>query len=171
MTTRSDATAATLEIRPVTIDDLEALIEVYLDTARHHDDIDAEVFHVPERDDIARRLTRRIKGRGETGEYVAAMIGDVMVGSASVDVADLPSAGNMARAVPTAEFGVSVIEGWRGRGIGRALIEHCERWAVDHGIERMILTASTANEGALRLYHAMGYRDFDIVMLKSLVGE
>ena len=55
------------------------------------------------------------------------MIDDVMVGSASVDIADPPSAGNMVRAVPTAEFGVSVVEGWRGRGIGRALIEHLER--------------------------------------------
>ena len=77
------------------------------------------MFHIPDRDAIAVRLRRRIEGRGESGEYVAAMIGDVMVGSASVDVADPPSAGNMARAVPTAEFGVSVVEGWRGHGIGQ----------------------------------------------------
>ena len=168
MTTRSEAGASTVEIRPVTLDDLEVLIDIYLDTARHHAAIDPEVFHIPDRAAIAVRLRRRIEGRGESGEYVAAMIGDVMVGSASVDVADPPSAGNMARAVPTAEFGVSVVEGWRGHGIGKALIEHLERWAADHGIERMILTVSEANEGAIRLYHALGYRDFDRMMLKSL---
>ena len=43
-------------------------------------------------------------------------------------------------------------------------------WAREHGIERMILTVSTENEGAIRLYHAMGYRDFDLVMLKRLDG-
>ena len=157
-----------MTIRPVTLDDLEVLIDIYLDTARHHAAIDPEVFQVPDRDAIAVRLRRRIDGRGESGEYVAAMIGDVMVGSASVDIADPPSPGNMARAVPTAEFGVSVVEGYRGRGIGRALIEHLEGWAADHGVERMILTVSTENEGAIRLYHAMGYRDFDLVMLKRL---
>ena len=41
-------------------------------------------------------------------------------------------------------------------------------WAREHGIERMILTVSTENEGAIRLYHSMGYRDFDLVMLKRL---
>ena len=157
-----------VEIRPVTPDDLETLIDIYLDTVVHHAAIDPEVFHVPARDEIAVRLRRRLDGRGETGEYVAAMIGDVMVGSASVDIADPPSAGNMMRAVPTAEFGVSVVEGWRGHGIGRALIEHVERWAAEHGIERMILNVSEANEGAIRLYHDMGYRDYDRAMLKRL---
>jgi GNAT superfamily N-acetyltransferase len=170
LTTRPESEAQTLEIRPVTLDDLDVLIEIYLDTARHHAAIDPEVFHVPDREAIEARLRRRIEGRGMTGEYVAAMIGDRMVGSASVDVEGPPSAGNMARAVPTAEFGVSVVEGWRGHGIGRRLIEHCERWAADHGIERMILTVSTENEGAIRLYHSMGYRDFDLVMLKDLAS-
>jgi len=157
-----------VHIRPVTIDDLEVLIDIYLDTARHHAAIDPEVYAVPERADIAVRLRRRIEGRGKTGEYVAAMIDGVMVGSASVDLADPPSTGNMVHAVPTAEFGVSVLDGWRGRGIGRALIDYLERWAADHGVERMILNVSEANEGAIRLYHDLGYRDYDRSMLKRL---
>jgi GNAT superfamily N-acetyltransferase len=161
-------TSSVVEIRPVTIDDLEVLIDVYLDTARHHAALDPEVYSVPDRADVGARLRRRIDGRGVTGEYVAAMIDDVMVGSASVDIADPPSAGNMVRAVPSAEFGVSVVEGWRGHGIGRALIQHLERWAADHGIERMVLNVSAANEGAIRLYHDMGYRDYDRGMLKGL---
>ena len=155
-------------MRPVTIDDLEVLVDIYLDTARHHAAIDPEVYAVPPRDAIAARLQGRIEGRGVTGEYVAAMIGDEMVGSASVDIADPPSTGNMIRGVPTAEFGVSVLAAWRGRGIGRAMIEHLERWAADHGIERMVLNVSEANEGAIRLYHELGYRDYDRAMLKNL---
>jgi GNAT superfamily N-acetyltransferase len=157
-----------LEIRPVTPDDLEVLIDIYLETAVHHAAIDPEVFHVPAREDIAVRLTRRIEGRGVTGEYVAAMIGDEMVGSASVDIADPPAPGNMLRAVPTAEFGVSVLDGWRGHGIGRAMIAHLEHWAAERGIKRMILNVSEANEGAIRLYHDLGYRDYDRSMLKRL---
>ena len=63
---------------------------------------------------------------------------------------------HLARAPTTAEFGVSVLEGYRGHGIGKALIDHLERWAADHGIELMILTVFEANEGAIRLYHAAG---------------
>lgn len=160
-----------IEIRPVTPDDLETLIDIYLDTARHHAAIDPEVFHVPSRADVAVRLQRRIDGRGQTGEYVAAIVDGVMAGSASVDLADPPSPGNMARSVPTAEFGVSVIDGFRGLGIGRTLIVACERWAAEHGVERMILNVSEANDGAIRLYHALGYRDYDRAMLKSLTAR
>lgn len=159
---------ARVEIRPVALDDLEALIDVYLDTAVHHARIDPEVFHVPDRDVVATRLRRRIDGRGETSEYVAAFVAGKMAGSASVDVEAPPSTGNMMRAVPTAEFGVSVVEAWRGRGIGRALIGYLEDWAADHDIERMILVVSQANEGAIRLYHELGYRDYDRGMLKQL---
>ena len=157
-----------IEIRPVTPDDLEVLIDIYLDTAIHHAAIDPEVWHVPTRDEVAERLRPRVHGRGTTSEYVMAVVDGEMAGSASVHLEDPPTAGNMLRGVPTAEFGVSVLERFRGRGIGRALIEHLEGWAADHGAERMILNVSEANVGAIRLYHELGYRDFDRAMLKPL---
>jgi GNAT superfamily N-acetyltransferase len=162
---------SSIEIRPVTMDDLEQLIDVYLDTAIHHARIDPQVFHVPSREDVAVRLRRRIEGRGTTGEYVAAILDGAMVGSASVDLEDPPAAGSMMRPVRTAEFGVSVVAGQRGKGIGRALIGHLEAWAAEHGVERMVLNVSQANEGAIRLYRALGYRDFDLAMLKELGGR
>ena len=163
-----EAARAPIEIRPVTLDDLEVLIDIYLDTAVHHATIDPEVFGVPTRADVAMRLRRRIEGRGTTGEYVAAMVDGRMAGSASVDIAERLNPGTMMRSVPTAEFGVSVVEGYRGRGIGRALIGHVEGWAAAHGVERMVLSVSEANEGAIRLYHELGYVDFDRAMRKPL---
>ena len=162
------APEASIEIRPVTPDDLETLIDIYLDTAVHHAALDPEVFHVPPRDEVAVRLQRRIDGRGSTGEYVVAISDGEMAGSGSVDIEEPPSPGNMIRGVRTAEFGVSVVERYRGRGIGRVLIAHLEHWAADRGIERMILNVSEANVGAIRLYHELGYRDYDRAMLKRL---
>jgi len=161
-------TTSEVVIRPVTLDDLETLIDIYLDTAVHHARIDPEVFHVPSRDDVEVRLRRRVEGRGITGEYVAAIVDGEMAGSASIEMSEPLTPGNMIRSVPTAEFGVSVVDGWRGRGIGSALIGHLERWAAERGVERMILNVSEANEGAIRLYHALGYRDYDRAMLKPL---
>jgi hypothetical protein len=40
-----------MTIRPVTVDDLEVVIDIYLDTAIHHATIDPGSFHVPPRDD------------------------------------------------------------------------------------------------------------------------
>ena len=162
------AGAHELAIRPVTVDDLETLIDIYLDTARHHATIDPDAFHVPTREAVAVRLRHRIDGRGKSGEYVAAILDGVMVGSASIDLSDPPSPGSMLRPVPTGEFGVSVVEGHRGHGIGRALIAHLERWAAGRGVQRMILTVAEANPDAIRLYHALGYTEYDRVMRKAL---
>ena len=157
-----------VEIRPVTIDDLEVLIDIYIDTARHHAALDPEIWHVPSRAAIAERIRPRIEGRGPTSDYVAAIVDGRMAGSASVHLDDPPAEGNMLRGVRSAEFGVSVVDEFRGRGIGKALIAHLERWAVGHGAERMVLNVSSANEGAIRLYHELGYRDYDRAMLKPL---
>ncbi|HEX2756527.1 MAG TPA: GNAT family N-acetyltransferase [Candidatus Limnocylindrales bacterium] len=160
--------APTIEIRPVTHDDLERLIDIYLDTAIHHAAIDPAWFQVPARDDVAVRLRRRIDGRGEDGEYVAAMLDRQMVGSATISVEDAPHPGSMMRPIRTAEFGVSVVDGHRGLGIGRALIGHLEGWAADHGVERIILNVAEANTGAIRLYHELGYVDYDRAMRKDI---
>ena len=155
-------------IRPVTLDDLEVLIDIYLDTARHHAAIDPEVFHVPAREHAGARLRRRVEARGRDDyEYVAAILDGRMVGSATIEVADLPHPGSMMRPIRSAEFGVSVVDGYRGRGIGRALISHLEAWAWAHGVERIVLNVSEANEGAIRLYRDMGYVEWDRSMRKD----
>jgi GNAT superfamily N-acetyltransferase len=158
----------TATIRPVTIDDLEVLIDIYLDTAIHHAAIDPERFRVPTRDEVAARLRLRVEGRGATSEFVGAILEGRMVGSASINVEDPPHPGSMMRPIPTAEFGVSVVDGYRGRGIGRALIAYLEAWATDHGVERVMLNVAEANVNAIRLYHALGYRDYDRAMRKSI---
>jgi GNAT superfamily N-acetyltransferase len=159
-----------VEIRPVTIDDLKVLIDIYLDTARHHAAIDPAWFRVPARPDVAARLTRRIEGQGDDGIYVAAIVDGRMVGSATIFTEDPPQPGAMMRPIRSAEFGVSVVDGERGRGLGRALIEHVEGWARTHGVERIVLNVAEANVDAIRLYHALGYVDYDRAMRKDLVA-
>jgi GNAT superfamily N-acetyltransferase len=47
----------------------------------------------------------------------------------------------------------------RGRGIGTELSEAAEQLARGHGHRQISISASIANEGALRLYRRLGYRD------------
>jgi ribosomal protein S18 acetylase RimI-like enzyme len=54
---------------------------------------------------------------------------------------------------------VFVPEGLRGRGIGTELSRAAERLAGERGFERISISASIANDGALRLYRRLGYRD------------
>jgi GNAT superfamily N-acetyltransferase len=47
----------------------------------------------------------------------------------------------------------------RGRGIGTELSEAAEQLARRRGHRQISISASIANEGALRLYRRLGYRD------------
>jgi ribosomal protein S18 acetylase RimI-like enzyme len=76
----------------------------------------------------------------------------------------------MMRPVREAEFGVSVVGDFRGRGIGRALIAALEAWAAEHGVERVILNVAEANVDAIRLYHALGYQEYNRAMRKTMIA-
>jgi len=54
---------------------------------------------------------------------------------------------------------VFVPEDLRGRGIGTELSRAAERLAGERGYGRISISASISNEGALRLYRRLGYRD------------
>jgi RimJ/RimL family protein N-acetyltransferase len=55
-------------------------------------------------------------------------------------------------------FGISVVEGWRGLGIGRLLITTLLDWARGHEyIEKVCLGVFENNTGARRLYTALGF--------------
>ena len=45
----------------------------------------------------------------------------------------------------------------RGQGLGRRLIEHPEKYAVERGIRRLICWSDTRFEAAHRAYEAVGY--------------
>jgi len=52
---------------------------------------------------------------------------------------------------------VAVVPDLRRRGVARALVAHCERFAAECGYKRMFLTTLATMAGANELYTAAGY--------------
>jgi ribosomal protein S18 acetylase RimI-like enzyme len=53
---------------------------------------------------------------------------------------------------------VAVLPAARGRGIGTALMDAVDAWARERGIEHLMISVRTANDGARRLYERRGFR-------------
>jgi len=53
---------------------------------------------------------------------------------------------------------IYVEAGFRGKGIGRHLMELGEKWAEENDLIDIVLNVSTENEFAIRLYESMGYK-------------
>jgi GNAT superfamily N-acetyltransferase len=76
--------------------------------------------------------------------------------------------------VSTAEGGLSALvedmiveEGARGAGIGRALLEGIERWALERGATRLQLLADHENAPALGFYDRAGWSSTRLVCLRK----
>jgi len=68
--------------------------------------------------------------------------------------------GSRQRVAHQGTFGVSVLEEWRDRGIGRALIVTLLDWATGNPcIEKVCLEVFANNDRAITLYHRLGFRE------------
>jgi GNAT superfamily N-acetyltransferase len=63
-----------------------------------------------------------------------------------------------------------VLPGWRGHGIGHALLVHLARVAVAHECGRMEWSVLDWNESAIRFYRSIGARPMDEWTLFRLTG-
>lgn len=64
-----------------------------------------------------------------------------------------------------------VLPEWRGRGIGRALLRHLARIAVDRGCGRMEWAVLDWNEPAIRFYESLGARPMSEWTVFRVTGD
>jgi len=64
-----------------------------------------------------------------------------------------------------------VLPAWRGRGIGRALLRHLARVAIERGCGRMEWSVLDWNEPAIGFYRSIGARAMDEWTVFRLTGD
>jgi GNAT superfamily N-acetyltransferase len=64
-----------------------------------------------------------------------------------------------------------VLPAWRGRGVGRALIVHLARIAVERRCGRMEWSVLDWNEPAIRFYKSLGARPMDEWTVFRVTGD
>lgn len=98
----------------------------------------------------SREVLRRVAG-SETGELLAAVAGERIVGVLTLAWYDAPS-GRKAWIED-----VVVDAAARGRGIGEALVREALALARREGVARVMLTSNATRRAAHRLYERMGF--------------
>ncbi len=132
----------------------------------------AEPDVVPTHDQAPRALTDLERTIAGDIVFVATLRGvddrrEAVVGFAQVKVIDLGELFVFPK-VPEVE-NLAVLEGIRGRGVGRLLMRACERWASAAGYPELWVTAWSFNEPAAGLYRGEGFVPLSTRFRKRLV--
>jgi GNAT superfamily N-acetyltransferase len=157
-------TSAPVTIRAARPADFDALVELDWSSAVHHARLDRDFYRVPERAVVTEFLRRRLSNPDR--EVLVAEADGAVVAVVDVTLAEDP--GSIIRPIPTADIGISVLEDWRGRGVGHALMAAAEAAALARGARRIILDMSSANIDALRFYHSLGYAEYGLLLRREL---
>ncbi|HEX9774642.1 MAG TPA: GNAT family N-acetyltransferase [Actinomycetota bacterium] len=98
-----------------------------------------------------REWKRHRIGWSPEGATLVAEVGGVLVGQLGVTRGPRPAVRH------AAEFGITVARDYRGLGVGSALIEAAESWALEHDVSIMRLGVFVTNPRARALYERLGY--------------
>jgi phosphinothricin acetyltransferase len=101
--------------------------------------------------------------RGSRHPVIVADVNDAVVGWASLNRFNPRSAYDHA-----ADFSVYIERGWRGRGVGRQLLERLVVLAREIGFHKMVLSALAHNDAGIALYTRAG---FDRVGIYREMGQ
>ncbi|HMQ28250.1 MAG TPA: GNAT family N-acetyltransferase, partial [Acidimicrobiales bacterium] len=127
-------------VRPGTEDDLDALMDLRAAVAGEGVWIGAELPL-----DEAGDRQRLRPGRPGTATFVAVDGDGALVANLGIELAPYG----------VAHLGMVVADGWRGRGVGRALLTSALDWARDAGAHKVELQCWPHNAAARRLYEGM----------------
>jgi GNAT superfamily N-acetyltransferase len=156
-----------LALRTALADDREAVIDLIQVLNRYEADLTGDrkrdraaagAYY----DELLQRLAKR-DGRivlAEADGIVVAAMGFCFDEDAAYVADDVRRHGTVTDLV--------VSEEWRGRGVGRMLLEEAERLTREAGFRRLVIGALVANDKAERTYRAFGFEPYVSILAKAL---
>jgi GNAT superfamily N-acetyltransferase len=143
-------------IRPATVDDMEAMVGLLRLLFAIEADFDFDAGKQ------ARGLDMLLS-RGRDAHILVAQHRGQVIGMCTLQCL-----------VSTAEGGevgliedMVVAEAWRGRGIGRGLLDAMQEWAGARGLGRLQLLADRDNRSAFGFYAALGWSETRLLALRK----
>jgi putative acetyltransferase len=130
---------AQFAVRPASVDDAKGLAELFAAVAEERDGIATEPpIDIDER---AALFTRSF------GASVVAVAGNQLIGMLHVEVTRHGFG----------EIGMLVDRGWRGRGVGSALMQAAIGLARERNLHKLCLEVFTRNAAGIALYRKCGF--------------
>ncbi len=137
---------STVSVRPATVADAEAICAIY------NQGIEDRIATLETELRTPEERRQWMAARGPRHPVIVAEADGRVVGWASLNPFNPRKAYDH-----VADISVYVERGWRGKGVGRRLLEWLVALARELGYHKMVLAALPFNEAGVRLYQRLGF--------------
>ena len=148
---------ASIRVRPAQLNDMDALVSLLQALFAIEDDFS------PDPDRQRKGLTRFLDGCGKHRCILVADADGQVVGMATLQILISTAEGGPVGLVED----VAVRNAFRGRGIGRQLMDALAAWAAERGLTRLQLLADRDNQPALDFYGRIGWQPTRLICLRQ----
>ena len=157
-------------IRKASAADYEALRSLFEEGDALHREHLPHIFQRPQGPARGRDYVLGLIADPDVGLFVAQAEGQ-LVGLICVLVREAPAVPILVPRRYAVVDNLVVSEGFRREGIGRALMERAQAWAVAQGVEAIELNVWEFNRGAMAFYWQLGYQTASRKMSKKPENE
>lgn len=162
--------AEKVTVRPATAADAESLVQLRLANAEAHLALDPEVYRVPAREAVLRHFAAMLTDEAGRHAVLVAEIAGRTVGMVEVLRNPDPPDHQILRPESSAQVHTVVADDARNRGVGAALLDAAETWALARGISYLSACIHHRNAGAMRFYGRHGFADSGISLVRRLTA-
>lgn len=153
--------------RSARLGDVSALVRLRMANAEHHVGLGPSVHRRPDGDAVRGYFESRLCDGQDDLLLVAEVNGEV---AGMAEVVHRPAPPDHQILIPrrTAEVHTVVLDQYRGRGVGRALLGAAEQIARDRGVEFLVAVVFAPNEDAVGFYSSAGFGGHGLLLGKGL---
>jgi GNAT superfamily N-acetyltransferase len=159
----------TVSIRTARADDVPALAELRMANGRRHAGLDPAGHRVPEAAPVRRYFEDLLSGpAGASIVVLVAEVAGTVAGMTELVIRPGPPDHQILAPRLLAEVHTVVLEAYRGKGVGKALVAAAERCATERGVSRLIAPILAPNAEAIGLYSQAGFGTHGVILRKEL---
>lgn len=165
-------TAIVIPVRMARTEDVPALVRLRLANAERHVALDPYGHRLPEPDAVRRYFEELLSGPAEPVVLVlVAEVSGSVAGMTEIVMTPAPPDHQILVPHRVAQVHTVVLERYRGKGVGKALVTAAEQHATRHGVSRLVAPILAPNSDAIAFYSRAGFGQHGILLSKELAGN